>query len=376
MPDQQGTAAVSTSGTAGLTLRPAADTRWDLVSLGEVMLRFDPGDERIAHTRHFRVWEGGGEYNVARGLRRCFGLRTSIVTALADNPVGRLLEDLMLQGGVDLSHLRWMPYDGVGRACRNGIYFLERGSGVRGALGMMDRGHTPISQLQPGQVDWHTLFAAEGVRWFHTGGVMAALSTSAPAVIREAMQAARQHGVTVSFDCNFRPSLWKEQGGRQASIDVNRSLLPWVDVLFGHEGDLAKTMGASSLGPPWHNETSYRTMSALVTEEFPNVQVIATTARRPRTANRNDWAAFGYAQGEIFRSIDFLDLEIFDRVGGGDAFASGLIFGLLTGRGMQWALNAGVAHGALAMTTPGDSSMATLAEVERLMAGAGAGVER
>ena len=367
---------MSASGTAGLTIRASEDTRWDLVSLGEVMLRFDPGEERIAHTRHFRVWEGGGEYNVARGLRRCFGLRTSIVTALADNPVGRLLEDLMLQGGVDLSHLRWVPYDGVGRASRNGVYFLERGSGVRGAMGMMDRGHTPISQLEPGQIDWHNLFAAEGVRWFHTGGVMSALSPSAPAVIREAMQAARQHGVTVSFDCNYRASLWKEQGGRQGSIDVNRSLMPFVDVLFGHEGDIARTIGTSSLGSPWHNETSYRTMAALVTEEFPNVQVIATTTRRPRTANRNDWAAFGYAQGEIFRSMDFLDLEIFDRVGGGDSFAAGLIFGLLTGRGMQWALDAGVAHGALAMTTPGDSSMASLAEVERLMAGAGAGVQR
>ena len=364
------------SDSAGLTIRTAAETQWDLVSLGEVMLRFDPGEERIAHTRTFRVWEGGGEYNVARGLRRCFGLRTSIVTSLADNPVGRLLEDLMLQGGVDLSHLRWVPYDGVGRAARNGVYFLERGAGVRGAMGMMDRGHTPISQLQPGEVDWNSLFATEGVRWFHTGGVMSALSASAPAVIREAMQAAKQHGVMVSFDCNYRPSLWKEQGGRQGSIEVNRSLMPFVDVLFGHEGDIARTMGESSLGPPWHDETSYRTMAALVSDEFPNVKVIATTTRRPKTANRNDWAAFGYAEGELFRSKDFFDMEIFDRVGGGDSFAAGLIYGLLSGRGMQWSLDAGVAHGALAMTTPGDSSMATLPEVERLMAGSGAGVQR
>jgi 2-dehydro-3-deoxygluconokinase len=340
------------------------------------MLRFDPGEERIAHTRNFRVWEGGGEYNVARGLRRCFGMRTSVVTALADNPVGRLLEDLMLQGGVDLSHLRWVPYDGIGREARNGIYFLERGSGVRGAMGMMDRGHTPISQLQPGDVDWDRIFSTEGVRWFHTGGVMSALSASAPAVIREAMESAKKHGVVVSFDCNYRPSLWKEKGGRQGSIDVNRALMPFVDVLVGHEGDIAKTMGTASHGPPWHDEVSYREMALRSVEEFPYIKVIATTTRRPKTANRNDWAAFSWMDGEVFRSQDYLDMEIFDRVGGGDSFAAGLIYGLLTGRDMQWSLDCGVAHGALAMTTPGDSSMATLAEVEKLMSGGGAGVSR
>ncbi len=359
-----------------LTLKPASATRWDLLSLGEVMLRFDPGEQRIAHTRTFRVWEGGGEYNVARGLRRCFGMRTAVVTALADNPVGRLLEDLMLQGGVDLSHLRWVPYDGVGREARNGIYFLERGSGVRGAMGMMDRGHTPISQLQPGHVDWDSIFGVEGVRWFHTGGVMSALSLAAPAVIREAMESAKKHGVTVSFDCNYRPSLWKEQGGRQGSIDVNRALMPFVDVLFGHEGDIARTMGVASHGPPWHDEVSYREMAERSVEEFPNIKVIATTTRRPKTANRNDWAAFSWMEGKVFRSRDYLDMEIFDRVGGGDSFAAGLIYGLLTGRDMQWSLDCGVAHGALAMTTPGDSSMATLAEVEKLMSGGGAGVSR
>jgi 2-dehydro-3-deoxygluconokinase len=359
-----------------LAIKSASETRWDMVSLGEVMLRFDPGEERIAHTRNFRVWEGGGEYNVARGLRRCFGLRSSIVTALADNPVGRLLEDLMLQGGVDLSHLRWVPYDGIGRAARNGVYFLERGFGLRGAMGMMDRGHTPISQLQPGEIDWPAIFGSEGSRWFHTGGVLCALSPTSPAVAQEAMEAAKSHGTVVSFDCNYRPSLWKEQGGRAGSIAVNRSLMPYVDVLFGHEGDIAATIGTASHGPPWHNQASYREMAARVTEEFPNVKVIATTMRRPRSANRNDWAAFAWAGGQVLQSADYLGLEVLDRVGGGDSFAAGLIYGLLTGREVQWALDCGVAHGALAMTTPGDSSMATLAEVERTMAGSGAGVSR
>jgi 2-dehydro-3-deoxygluconokinase len=366
---------------AGLKLKAAQDTKFDLVSLGEVLLRFDPGEMRIAQTREFRVWEGGGEYNVARGLRRCFGLRTSIVTALADNPTGRLAEDLMLQGGVDLSHLRWVPYDGIGRAARNGVYFLERGAGVRGALGMMDRGHTAISQMRAGQVDWGAVFASPegvqaGTRWFHTGGIMCALSAESPELVREAMQAAKHNGVVVSFDCNYRASLWREQGCRQGSVDVNRSLMPFVDVLFGHEGDIAASLGESSQALPWHDEASYSGMAASVITEFPNIAVVATTMRRPRTANRNDWGAFAYAEGTVYRSADFLDLEVFDRVGGGDSFAAGLIYGLLKGKGMQWSLDCGVAHGALAMTTPGDSSMASLAEVERLMAGTDAGVRR
>ncbi len=361
---------------AGLNLKAAQGTQWDLVALGEVMLRFDPGQERISRTRNFQVWEGGGEYNVARGLRRCFGMKTSIVTALADNPVGRLLEDLMLQGGVDLSHLRWVDYDGVGRAARNGVYFLERGSGLRGALGMMDRGHTPISQLVQGHIDWAAIFKQEGTRWFHTGGIMCALSSGSPALVQEAMEAAKANGVVISYDCNYRPSLWKDHGGRQASVNVNRALMPYVDVLFGHEGDIAATLGESSHGPAWHDLASYREMSGRVAAEFPNVKVIATTTRRPVTANRNDWGAFAYAEGEVYAAKLYEDMEILDRVGGGDSFAAGLIYGLLRGKGIQWSLDCGVAHGALAMTTPGDSSMVTLPEVERLMAGSGSGVQR
>lgn len=364
------------SDAAGLTLRPAASCAWDLVSLGEVMLRFDPGEGRIVGARNFRVWEGGGEYNVARGLRRCFGLRTSVVTALVDNPVGRLVEDLMLQGGVGQGHVLWRPFDGIGREARNGVYFLERGFGVRGGLGMMDRGNTAVSQMQPGDVDWDALFGREGVRWFHTGGVMAALSESTTALVREAMQAAQRHGTVVSFDCNYRPSLWKSRGGRQGSVEVNRSLMPFVDVLFGHEGDVAATLGEAAHGPVWHTLESFAPMAQRVLAEFPHVKVIASTVRKPHTANRNGWSAFGYAGGEAYESLRFEELEILDRVGGGDSFASGLIYGVLAGHGLRWALDCGVAHGALAMTTAGDSSMATLAEVERLMSGGGAGTIR
>jgi 2-dehydro-3-deoxygluconokinase len=355
---------------------PSEACRWDLLALGEVMLRFDPGEDRISRTRQFRVWEGGGEYNVARNLRRCFGQRTSIVTALVDNPAGRLLEDLMLQGGVDLSHLIWRDYDGIGAAVRNGIYFLERGFGQRAAMGMMDRGHTAISKLRPGDVDWDKIFGVEGVRWFHTGGIMCALSEAASDLTFEAMQAAKRHGVIVSFDCNYRASLWKARGGRQGASDLNRKLVPMVDVLFGHESDVAASLTEESQGPPWHDRASYEEMTGRLRAEFPNIRAIATPIRRTHTANRNDWKAFGWMGGNVFESISFDDLEILDRVGGGDAFAAGVIYGLLQGRDMQWALDCGVAHGALAMTTPGDGSMATLTEVEHAMNRGSAGVQR
>jgi 2-dehydro-3-deoxygluconokinase len=370
------------SATAGLNLRPASECRWDLLSLGEVLLRFDPGEGRIVGARTFRVWEGGGEYNVARGLRRCFGLRTSIATALVDNSVGRLVEDLILQGGVDTSHIQWSPFDGVGRASRNGIYFLERGFGVRPGLGMMDRGHTAISQLRPSSIDWDTLFANEPVRWFHTGGIMAALSEDATEVVREAMEAARRHGAIVSFDANYRPSLWSSRGGRQRSVEVTRSLMPMVDVLFGHEGDVAATLGEDAHRPAWHTPDTFRLMAERVTREFPTLKVLATTIRRPHTASRNSWSAFAYASAaagqpaEALAGLHFDDLDILDRVGGGDSFASGLIYGLLAGKGISWSLNCGVAHGALAMTTAGDASMVTLSEVERLMAGSLSGTIR
>jgi len=195
-------------------IKSASECRFDAVSLGEVMLRLDPGEGRIHTTRGFQAWEGGGEYNVARGLRRCFGLRTAIVTALADNPVGRLVEDLMLQGGVDLSYLRWIKYDGVGREVRNGLNFTERGFGPRGGVGCSDRGHTAASQMQPKDVDWAALFGQQGARWLHTGGVFCGLSSGTPSVAQAAMQTARSHGTRISYDLNYRDSLWRSIGGR------------------------------------------------------------------------------------------------------------------------------------------------------------------
>ena len=366
--------------TEQLRIRSREECRWDEVSLGEVMLRLDPGEERIATARVFRAWEGGGEYNVARGLRRCFNLRTSVVTALADNPVGRLIEDLMLQGGVDLSHLRWTPYDGVGRTARNGLNFTERGFGVRAALGCSDRGHTAISQLKPGTINWDEIFGGEGARWFHTGGIFCALSETAPLVAREAMEAAHKYGTIVSYDLNYRDSLWKSIGGKKRACEVNRELAGLVDVMLGNEEDFSAALGFEIKGVGDNiaelDTAQFRDMIHRAVAEYSNFRVVGTTLRHAKTATRNDWGAICYYDGEFYEARPMPDLEILDRVGGGDSFASGLIYGLLSGKGPQWAVDCGCAHGALAMTTPGDTTMATLAEVERLMHGSSARVVR
>lgn len=362
-----------------LTLRAVADCRFDAVSLGEVMLRLDPGEGRIHTTRQFQAWEGGGEYNVARALRRCFGLRTAVVTALADNPVGRLVEDLMLQGGLDLSYLRWIEFDGVGRSVRNGLNFVERGFGARGAVSCSDRGHTAISQLTPEDVDWESLFVRDGVRWLHTGGIFCALSRTTPAVALEAMRRARSVGTRVSYDLNYRKSLWQDCGGQARAREVNRALMPYVDVLFGNEEDLSAALGfeveGAHSGFQDLSTESFRQTIARVVEEFPNITTVATTLRTARSANVNSWGAIAYHAGKFYE-VPQGDIEILDRVGGGDAFASGFIFGLLSGREPDWALRCGVAHGALAGTTPGDTSMASRQEVERLMRGSNARIER
>jgi 2-dehydro-3-deoxygluconokinase len=365
---------------SALRIRPKSECRWDCVSLGEVMLRLDPGDGRIHTTRTFRVWEGGGEYNVARGLRRCFGLDTTIVTALADNPVGRLVEDLICQGGVDQSHVIWREYDGVGRTVRNGLNFTERGFGVRAAVGCSDRGHTAVSQLKPGDVDWGQIFAREGARWFHTGGIFCALSETAPLVAREAMEAARRNGTVVSYDLNYRASLWQPVGGKARAREVNRELAPLVDVMLGNEEDFTACLGYEVEGvDEQHSKLdaeSFRRMIERAVREFPNFAVVATTLRHAKTATLNAWGAVCYAGGDLYRAPTRENLEIYDRVGGGDSFASGLIYGLLTEKGAQWAVECGAAHGALAMTTPGDTTMATLSEVERVMKGGTARVSR
>ena len=359
---------------------PDSSRRWDCLSLGEVMLRLDPGELRIPTTRSFQVWEGGGEYNVARGLRRCFGLRTAIATALAENAVGRLVEDLILQGGVDSSLLRWVPFDGVGRVTRNGLNFTERGFGIRAAAGCSDRGHTAVSQIQPGDFDWDSIFGSQsGARWFHTGGIFAALSSSTALVAAEAMDAARRHLTPVSYDLNFRDSLWKSIGGKAKAQEVNRELVRKVDLLLGNEEDFSAMLGVHIPGVSEDFAelpiAGYEQMLREVAAAYPNLKLIASTLRTAHTASRNAWGAIALYQDKIVH-VPQRDIEILDRVGGGDSFASGLIYGLLAGKPIDWAVRCGVAHGALAMTTPGDTSMATLAEVERAIKGGSARIAR
>jgi 2-dehydro-3-deoxygluconokinase len=363
-----------------LNIKAKQSCVWDLVSLGEVMLRLDPGDQRISTSRQFRAWEGGGEYNVARSLKRCFGLETAVVTAFADNPIGRLVEDLMFQGGVNQRYVRWVPYDGVGRTVRNGLNFTERGFGIRPALGCSDRGHTAISQINPGEIDWAQIFVKDGARWFHTGGIFCALSESTPLVALEAINAAKNAGTIVSYDLNYRPSLWKSIGGKSKAQEVNRSIASHVDMILGNEEDFTAALGFEVKGlDEEHSKLdhdSFREMIAKVVETFPNIGVIATTLRNAKTATVNDWGAMCYYDGRFYQAPVRENLEIYDRVGGGDSFASGLIYGFLSGKDPQWSVECGAAHGALAMTTPGDTAMASLGEVLQAMKAQTARIER
>jgi 2-dehydro-3-deoxygluconokinase len=359
---------------------PDSSRRWDAISLGEVMLRLDPGEGRIHTARNFHVWEGGGEYNVARGLRRCFGLRTAVATALADNAVGRLVEDFILQGGVDTSLIHWVPYDGVGRAARNGLNFTDRGFGVRAAAGCSDRGHTAISQVAAGTFDWPTILGPQnGAKWLHTGGIFAALSASTAQVAAEAMDAARAAGTLVSYDLNYRDSLWKSIGGKAKAQEVNRELVRKVDLLLGNEEDFTAMLGIAvkGVGEDFGELpiAGYEEMLREVAAAYPHLKLVASTLRTAHSASRNAWGAIALYRDQIVH-VPQREIDIFDRVGGGDSFASGLIYGFLAGRGVDWAIRCGVAHGALAMTTPGDTSMATLAEVEHAIKGGSARIAR
>jgi 2-dehydro-3-deoxygluconokinase len=363
-----------------LEVKEISGCKYDLVSLGEVMLRLDPGEGRIHTTRNFHVWEGGGEYNVARGLRRCFNLKTALVTAFADNVIGRLLEDLILQGGVDTSFIIWREYDGCGREVRNGLNFTERGFGIRGALGVSDRGNTAASQLKKGDIDWDYIFSRCGVRWFHTGGIFAALSDTTPGVIEEAMVAARKYKTIISYDLNYRPSLWKNNGGEKKAREINRHILENVDVVFGNIEDCTARLGyeesISNDNQVNIDIERFRKLTGQIMQDYPGIKIISATLRNSKSATVNDWGSICRVKDDIFKATPMENLEILDRVGGGDGFASGFIYGMMQYDNPQKAVEYGAALGALTMTTPGDTSMSMLSEVENLMNGTNARIER
>jgi 2-dehydro-3-deoxygluconokinase len=340
-------------------VRPVDECRFDVLTLGEVMLRLDPGEGRVRTARSFRVSEGGGEYNVGRALRRCFGQRAAHVTAISDNEIGRLLEDLLLQGGMNLDHVVWKSADEVGREHRTPLNFTERGFGVRGSRGVYDRAYSATSSLMPDEVDWDHLFGDLGVRWFHTGGIFAGLSESTLEVTGGAMAAARRYGTIVSYDINYRPSLWASAGGPEAAERLTSELVDFVDVLFG-------------VGTEGFEETVGRLGPA-----HPSLSVIASPRRVVHSASVNDWGGTGWSRSSgITEGRRYPKLAVLDRVGGGDGFAAGVVYGLLGGGTLQDALELGIAHGALVMTTPGDTSSVDLADVRRLASGGDASVVR
>ncbi len=363
-----------------LNLRTKRESKFDVVSLGEVMLRLDPGEGRIRTARQFRVWEGGGEYNVVRGLRRCFGLNTAVITAIADNEVGKLLEDLILQGGVDTSLIKWMKTDGIGRICRNALNFTERGFGIRGAVGSSDRANTAISKALPEDFDFDYIFGELGVRWLHTGGIYVALSEQAYETALAAIKIAKKYGTIVSYDLNYRSSMWSAIGGLKKAQEVNKEIAKYVDVMIGNEEDFTACLGFEIEGNGDKlkelNLEGYKKMIGEVVKTYPNFKIIATTLREVKTATVNDWSALCWADGRTYKAKDYKKLEIMDRVGGGDSFASGLIYGLITTGDAEIAVNYGAAHGALAMTTPGDTTMASKEEVEAVLGGINARVQR
>lgn len=324
------------------------------------MLRFDPVEDRIRSARTFRVWEGGGEYNVARAIAKNFKLRASMLTALADNEIGRLVEGLMREAEVSVEHILWRETDGISRSVRNGMYFMEKGFGCRPPLGCSDRGNTAISKLRPGDIDWDSLFKS-GVRWFHTGGIFAALSETTGAVASEAMRTARANGTIVSYDLNYRGSLWADRGGREAADELNHQLLEHSDVVFGLPGFDSEMQR--------YSEAEFVAASEGLRDIHPNLSVIATTLRSVFSASRHSLSGVCFFAGNAYKAMDLWDLEVLDRVGSGDAFAAGLIYGILSGTSMKTAISLGVASGALALSTAGDGSAATFPEIADLASG-------
>lgn len=357
------------------------ECRYDSISMGEIMLRLDPKDSRIRSASSFDVYAGGGEYNVSHGLSSCFGLRTGVMTALADNETGKLITSFVLRGGVDTSLIRWIPFDGIGRSVRNGLNFTEKGFGVRGALGVSDRGNTAASQIKSGDFDLDLIFGTLKSRWFHTGGIFAALSETTADAAVQAMKTARNNGTAVSYDLNFRPSLWKSIGGTAKAVAVNREIVKNTDVLIGNEEDYTACLGIEIPGN-MHDLTAlnlegYRFMLDRVFEMLPDLKIAAVTLRTVKNASVNSWQAMcADSSGNLFISRSYEDALIYDRVGGGDSFASGLIFGILSDRDLHEALELGTAHGLLAMTTPGDLTMASSEEVIKLASGGSARVIR
>ncbi|MBI4418029.1 MAG: sugar kinase [Ignavibacteriales bacterium] len=359
-----------------LTIKSSSECAFDLLALGECMIRLSPpGHQRIELTSVFEAYAGGGEYNVAYALAR-YGLRTTWVSRLVDNPLGAFIRNHARGSGMDLSEVVWVPYDGSGRADRIGLNFTEVGIGVRPSVTMYDRGHTAISHLKHGEVDWRRIFGKRGVRWFHTGGIFTALSDSCAEVALESMKTAHESGTIVSYDLNFRSKLWSSK----KAIEVTKNLVPYIDVLIGNEEDFQKVLGFEVEGADEHLKKlpveGYKKMVEKVVKAYPNIKAVGTTLREVVSGLVNNWSALMYYDGTMYQSRRFEGLEVEDRVGGGDGFCSGFIYGFLNGKSPQECVEIGAAHGALLQSTRGDTSMVTMDEVMHVVGGGSARIKR
>jgi 2-dehydro-3-deoxygluconokinase len=360
----------------GLTVKPASDVEFDLLSLGECMIRLSPpGHQRIELTPVFEAYAGGGEYNVSYALAR-YGLRAGWISRLVDNPLGHFIKNHARTSGMDISEVVWVPYDGSGRTDRIGLNFTEIGIGVRASVSLYDRGHTAIAHMKPGEVDWKRIFSTRKARWFHTGGIFSALSESCAEVALESMKAAHDAGTIVSYDLNFRSKLWSSK----KAIEVTRRLVPYIDVLIGNEEDFQKVLGFAVDGTDEQLKKlpvdGYKKMVEKVVKTYPNIRAVGTTLREVESGLVNNWSAIMYYDGTFYESRKYDHLEIEDRVGGGDGFCSGFIYGLLHGMTPKECVEMGTAHGALLQSTRGDTSMVTLEEIRHVMGGGSARINR
>jgi 2-dehydro-3-deoxygluconokinase len=359
-----------------IKIKSTEQTEFDLVSLGECMIRLSPtGHQRIEFAPQLEVWVGGGEYNVSYALSR-LGLRTGWVGGLNDAPMGAIIKNHARAVGVNVDFAITRKYDGMGKKDRIGLNFTEVGFGPRASVTLYDRAHSATAGIKPGEVDWEKLFIEKGVRWFHTGGIFSALSESTRLVVAEAVKAAHDAGTIVSYDLNFRSKLWNSK----EAIETTQPLIPYIDCLIGNEEDFQKVLGYEVEGVDIEkgelDTTAFENMVKKVVKDFPNVKVIGTTLRGVKTAGINDWSAIMWTEGTFYYGLNMPGLEIEDRVGGGDGFASGFTYGFLNNKTPQECVNLGVAHGAMLMTTRGDSSMITLEELQHIAKGGSARIKR
>jgi len=359
-----------------MQIRDPKSCKFDQVSLGECMIRLSPPQHgRIEFSPILEVWPGGGEYNVSYALAR-LGQRTGWVGGLNSSPMGAIIRNHARSSGMDVSYVVERKYDGIGKKDRIGLNFTEVGVSKRSSVTLYDRGHSATAGIKRGEINWKKLFNDDGVRWLHTGGIFAALSESTRQVVAEALKAAHDAGTIVSYDLNFRSKLWKSE----EAIATTKPLVPYIDVLIGNEEDFQKVLGYAVEGVDVEkgelDTTAFKKMVTKVTRDFKNIKVVGTTLRGVKSATVNDWSAIMWHEGAFYDGPNFPNLEIEDRVGGGDGFASGFIYGFLTNKSPQDCVNLGVAHGALLMSTMGDTSQITLDELLHIAGGGSARIKR